>query len=82
MIPRRFKNLAPYFASYIHKRFKRPPLVEIFRWIFQPGKEARAAKYIQTKTTNGKFLEVIFKDYDKVFYYPGRKLDRFMPNGR
>ncbi|MFN4807124.1 MAG: FkbM family methyltransferase [Akkermansiaceae bacterium] len=70
MIPRRFSNLAPYFASFVHKRFERPPLGEMFRWIFQPGKEARAAKYIQTKTNNEKFLEVIFKNYDKVFYYP------------
>ena len=70
MIPRRFSNLAPYFASFVHKRFERPPLGEMFRWIFQPGKEARAAKYIQTKTNNEKFLEVIFKNYDKVFITP------------
>jgi FkbM family methyltransferase len=70
MIPRRFQNLAPYFASYFHKRFERPALAEMLRWVFQPAKEVRAAKYIQTKTSNEKFLEVIFKNYDKVFYYP------------
>jgi FkbM family methyltransferase len=70
MIPRRFTNLAPYFASYIHKRFERPTFSEMFRWIFQPGKEARAAKYIQSKTSNEKFLEVTFKNHEKVFYYP------------
>jgi FkbM family methyltransferase len=70
MIPRRLRNLRPYFASLVHPRFNRPPLGEMARWIAQPGKEKRASSFIEKRETRDDFLEVRFHGFAETFYYP------------
>ncbi len=70
MIPRRFQILRPYLASFIHPRFRRPPVSEVFRWITQPGKERRAAAYIESTREEEGFLAIKFRGVDLEFYYP------------
>jgi FkbM family methyltransferase len=70
MIPRRLEQIRPYLASLIHPRFERPPIHEMARWILQPGKEARAQKYIVSKSLEGDFYKVIFAGHERPFYYP------------
>ncbi len=72
MIPRRFEQVRPYLASLIHSRFDRPPVREMARWILQPGKEARAQRYIRSKTLEGDFFRVEFTGHEKPFFYPAR----------
>src|SRR5262245_427729 len=70
MIPLRFRNLRPYLATFVFSRFPRPPLSEIIRWTFQPGKQQRAAKYIQSVLDKSDMKEIWFNNYNKPFYYP------------
>lgn len=70
MFPRRFRNIRPYLASFIHSRFPRPPVSEIFQWITQPGKEQRASKFIESVADAKGMKEIRFKGFDKPLYYP------------
>ena len=70
MLPKRLENIRPYLASFIHLRFDRPEVSEILRWIFQPGKEARAEKFIQKRSVVGDFMELHLKGNENTFYYP------------
>ncbi|MGI8602781.1 MAG: FkbM family methyltransferase [Verrucomicrobiales bacterium] len=70
MLPRRFRNLRPYLASFVHSRFERPPLAEMARWLFQPGKEQRAAKYIESRESQDGLLTFKFHGINEFFYYP------------
>lgn len=72
MIPQRFQNLRPYLASWIQPRFTRPPLREMLRWYVQPGKEKRAARFIEEVEVRDGYREVKFKGVDGVFYYPAQ----------
>jgi FkbM family methyltransferase len=50
-----------------------PPLREILRWLFQPGKERRALRHILERGTDGEYLRMRFRQYpDATFYYPRR----------
>ncbi len=70
MIPRRFHILRPYLASFIHPRFPRPPVSQVLRWITQPGKERRAAAYIESIREDGDFKAIRFKGIGRDFFYP------------
>jgi FkbM family methyltransferase len=70
MIPARFKILRPYLAGLIHQQHKRPPVREIFYWLTQPGKEARARRFIDTVRREDPFWAITFKDDPRPFYYP------------
>jgi FkbM family methyltransferase len=70
MFPKRLQNLRPYLASFIHSRFDRPSVSEMLHWIFQPGKESRAEKFVGKKNQGRDFTELHFKGNDNTFYYP------------
>ena len=70
MIPLRFRIIRPYLASFIHKRFGRPPLPEVFHWLFQPGKEKRALRYVEDRRDHGSFTEIRFYGHEQPFFYP------------
>lgn len=70
MIPRRFYNLKPYIASFIHKQSPRPPFNEMLRWLIQPGKEKRASVYIEDVSNESPYKKVKFKGFKDNFYYP------------
>lgn len=70
MLPRRFRIIRPYLASFIHPRFNRPPLSEVLRWLFQPNKEKRALRYIEQRKNDRDFVNVSFRGIVEPFYYP------------
>jgi FkbM family methyltransferase len=70
MIPRRFRIIRPYLASFLHKEFDRPPLPEILNWLTQPDKEKRASRYIQERTDKPDFSEIRFTGFQEPFFYP------------
>jgi len=72
MFPQRFRIIRPYLASFIHyNNFQRPPAREVLRWLCQPGREARGAKYVLRKEIDGEFIAVYFVGHpDTPFYYP------------
>jgi len=70
MIPLRFKIVRPYLASFIHRRFERPGLGEVIRWLIQPGKEKRASCYITKREEQGDFMAIHFCGFEEPFYYP------------
>jgi len=68
--PGRFLIVRPYIASFIHHRYTRPPLREVLRWLFQPGKEGRARQFVQHVTEEGDFLRIEFRNFTRPFFYP------------
>jgi len=71
MLPLRFRIIRPYVASFIHCNFQRPPVHEVLRWLFQPDKEKRGAKYVLKKEMDGDFTVVYFVGQPGTpFYYP------------
>ena len=70
MLPKRLNNIRPYLASFIFSRFARPPFHELMRWLIQPGKEKRAACFLNRIEEIQDFREIWFKGYEKPFYYP------------
>jgi len=70
MIPLRYRIIRPYLASFIHRRFERPPLPEILHWLTQPGKEKRAMQYIEQRNDSDDFTEIRFSGIAEPFYYP------------
>lgn len=70
MIPQRFRQLRPYLASFFYNEFPRPHPREMLRWFTQPGKEARARRFIERTEKEGDFVKVVFRGWSQPFYYP------------
>ena len=71
MLPLRFRVIRPYLAGLIYSNTSLPPIGDFLRYLVQPGKKARANKYIEEVTPEGEFLKIHFKGYDnRPFYYP------------
>jgi len=70
MIPRRYRIIRPFLASFIHPRFNRPPLLEVLGYLLQPNKERRALHYIEQKNDDKEFIKVSFYGIAKPLYYP------------
>jgi len=70
-LPGRVQIVRPYLASFLHKRFSRPPALEVLRFLVQPDKEGRAARYIQSREREGEFFKVVFSGHPATpLYYP------------
>ncbi len=71
MIPLRFRVIRPYLASFLHTTFNRPGVDEVARWLFQPGKERRANRFIVDRIDEGEFYRIQFRGLeDTPFYFP------------
>jgi FkbM family methyltransferase len=70
IIPIRYKNVAPYLASFIHRRYPRPKIKEMIYWLTMPSKEKRAKKYIEKLENDDHFYSLKFNVCSNTFYYP------------
>lgn len=70
MIPQRFRQMRPYLASFFYSQFQRPRPSEMLHWFTQPGKQARARRFIEHADQQGEFVKVQFRGYSQPFYYP------------
>lgn len=71
MLPKRFRIIRPYLASFLHSNFERPGFDEVAHWLLQPGKEGRASKFLVDREEEGEFLKFYFSGFEETpFYFP------------
>ncbi len=67
----RFRIIRPYLASLIFWKETRVPAREVARYLLQPGKKARASRFIHEKSVTDNYVEIRFHGYEsEIFYYP------------
>ncbi|MEM1295949.1 MAG: hypothetical protein AAGH89_11330, partial [Verrucomicrobiota bacterium] len=55
----------------MHSNFDRPGIDEVAHWLFQPGKEGRASKFLVKQDEEGEYLKFYFRGFEETpFYYP------------
>ena len=62
-IPERFGVVPAYLNNLVRPAITSPPLGDVLRFLTQPGKQARASRFIQAVEQEGDYLKVVFKEY-------------------
>lgn len=71
MLPRRLNILRPYLMKVLERQPVRPRATEVARYVLQPSRKTRAARYIQACSQgSGQFRIRLAGHTDRVFRYP------------